>query len=140
MKLSGREFLRNINDFFSQANYETEMILMFIVPIGILIVLFFYVNSRRTSGNPFDSIPAKDMEFIETVRLQKGLEEFDRDFLLEMAIIYHLKPEYIFIDLEVFVKAEISLKTKILEDSLIPEKSAKFQHLLKLKDKLFKNS
>ncbi|EKD82934.1 MAG: hypothetical protein ACD_39C00998G0004 [uncultured bacterium] len=138
MKLSGREFLRSISDFFSQTNYEVEMLLLLILPFIMLVIFMFYLRSRRSSTALFDSIPAKDLEFIDTVRLQKGLEEFDRDFLLEIALTYGVKPGYIFIDAEAFTKAEHAFKIKLLEQGDSPEKNGRYQHLLKLKSKLFK--
>ena len=137
MKLSGREFLRSISEFFSDTNYEAEIILMLILPLSAVIIFLFFLNSRRSSANPFESIPAKDMEIIDTVRLQKGLEEFDRDFLLELALTYKVKPGYIFIDPEVFLKVETGLKLKLLEDGETPENNNRFKHLLKLKKRLF---
>ncbi len=137
MKLSGRELLRSISDFFSQTNYEVEMLLLLILPFSMLVILMFYLHSRRSSANPFDSIPARDLEFIDTVRLQKGLEEFDRDFLLEIALTYGVRPGYIFIDAEAFTKAEHAFKIKLLEQGDSPEKNGRYQHLLKLKGKLF---
>ena len=140
MKLSGREFLRSISEFFGQTNYELEMLLLLILPVILVIIFFFYVKNWRSSTHMFESIPAKDMEFIETVRLQKGLEEFDRDFLLELALNFHVKPGYIFIDIEVLNKAEQGLKIQLLEDGEVPEKNSRYQHLLKLKSKLFKGA
>ena len=140
MKLSGREFLLNISDFFSQADYEVEMLLLLILPISMLIFFMFYLRSRKPSANIFDSIPEQDMEFIDTVRLQKGLEEFDRDFLLETALTHGVKPGYIFIDIEAFTKAENALKIQLLEKGETPENNGRYKHLLKLKSKLFKTS
>jgi len=137
MKISGREFLRSLSEFFSEANYEAEIILMLILPISALVIFIFFINSRRSSANPFESIPAKDMEFIDSARLQKGLEEFDRDFLLELALTYKVKPGYLFIDPEVFLKVETGLKLKLLEDGETPENNNRFKHLIKLKKKLF---
>ncbi len=137
MKMSGREFLRSLSEFFSQSNYEAELILLFILPVSALVIFIFFINSRRSSANPFESIPAKDMEFIDSARLQKGLEEFDRDFLLEMALTYKAKPGYIFIDPEVFLRVEKNFRLKLIEDGETPEKNTRFNHLLKLKKKLF---
>jgi len=137
MRISGRDFLRSLSQFFSEANYEAEIILMLILPISALVIFLFFLNSRRASANPFESIPAKDMEFIETARLQKGLEEFDRDFLLELALTYKVKPGYIFIDPEVFLKVETGFRLQLLEDGETPETNNRFKHLLKLKKKLF---
>ncbi|EKD83270.1 MAG: hypothetical protein ACD_39C00776G0002 [uncultured bacterium] len=138
MKLSGREFLRSLSEFFSQTDYEAELLLLLILPVSMLIIFLFYINSRRSATSLFDTIPEKDLEFIDTVRLQKGLEEFDRDFLIELALTSRVKPGYIFIDLDAFTKAEQGLKSKLLEQGDNPEKDNKYQHLLKLKSKLFK--
>lgn len=137
MKMSGRELLRSISDFFSQGDYEAEIILLFILPVSAMVIFFFFIKSRQSSANPFESIPAKDMEFIDTVRLQKGLEEFDRDFLLELALTYKAKPGYIFIDPDVFNKVEKNLRIDLNESGEIPEENNRFKHLLKLKKKLF---
>jgi len=137
MKISGREFLRNISEFFSEGNYESEIILLLILPVSAFVIFAFFLHSRRASANPFDSIPEKDIEFIDTVRLQKGLEEFDRDFLLELALNYKVKPGYIFIDVEVFSKVERDFKIDLTENGEDPETNSRFKHLLKLRKKLF---
>lgn len=137
MKISGRDFLRNISEFFSRADYETEMLIMLLIPICVIVAFVLFMNNRRSKADLFNNIPEKDLEFIETVRLQKGLEEFDRDFILEMALTFKAKPGYIFIDLNVFKRVEQSLRQQLIEEGSIPEDNQKYQHLCRLQKKMF---
>ncbi len=139
MKISGRELLRNLSVFFSQTEFEVEALLLLILPISAVIIYIFYANSKQSSANPFAAIPAKDMEIINTVRLQKGLEEFDRDFLIELALTYNAQPGHLLIDPEIFAKVETGFRLKLLEDGKTPENDTRFKHLIKLKSKLFIN-
>lgn len=139
MKISGHELLRNISMFFSQSEFEAEVLLMLILPISAVLIFVFYFNSKNSSTSSFAAIPAKDMEIIDTVRLQKGLEGFDRDFLIELALTYNAQPGHILIDPEVFARVENSFRLQLMEKGETPETNTRFKHLLKLKSKIFTN-
>lgn len=137
MKLSGRELLRTINDYFSAGHFETEMFLLLLFP-ALLLIIFIFIFSRESTGNkdPFAAIPEKDMDFIETVRLQKGLEEFDRDFLITLALNYKIRPVYqIFIDHVTFEAIESSLVNELTEknENLTSNKSLNQIRILRRK-------
>ncbi len=140
MRLSGKELLRTLNDYFSQTNVETEIIFMLLIPalITILVLIFF---SRESTGehDPFSVISNKDMDFIETVRLEKALETFDRDFLLSLALNFKIKPAYqVFIDKLVFESLVNNLRSELKDNQEDPDKNSKLLHLLSLQKKLFK--
>ncbi len=139
MRLSGRELLRTLNDYFSQSNYEAEIVLMLVFPILVILVFLWVFKSSSTGDkDPFSVIPAKDLDFMETVRQQKGLEEFDRDFLIDLALNNNIWPVYqLFINLEIFESVERALLNQLKEKDENPLKNRSLNHLKELKKKLF---
>lgn len=139
MRLSGRELIRTLNDYFSQSNFETEIVLMLVFPILlILLFLWFFKSSSTGDKDPFSVIPVKDMDFIETVRLQKGLEEFDRDFLIDLALSNNIRPVYqIFISQETFESVEKALLNQLKEKDGNASKNRSLNQLKELKKKLY---
>jgi len=139
MRLSGKEILRTLNDYFSQGSYEADLFLMLLFPL-ILIFVFIWVMRSNSTGekDPFLVIPPKDMDFIETLRQQKGLEEFDRDFLIDLALNNNIKPVYqIFLSLESFEKIEKSITQKLKEKDQNPSADRSLNQLKSLKKRLF---
>jgi hypothetical protein len=139
MKLSGRELLRTLDDYFSAGNLDTEMFFLLLFP-ALLLIIFLFIFNRESSGNkdPFATISEKDMDFVETVRQQKGLEEFDRDFLLNLALNYSIRPVYqIFIDAEIFSSVEKELTREILDKNEDPAGNKSLKHMKHLHKKLF---
>lgn len=139
MRLSGRELLRTLNDYFSQGNYEAELFLMLLFPFVLVIVFLWIVKSNSTGEkDPFAVIPAKDMDFIETLRQQKGLEEFDRDFLIDLALNNNIKPVYqVFLSLETFEKLEKTIIQQLKEKEKNTSSDRSLSQLKSLKRKLF---
>lgn len=135
---SAQDNIKQVNRYFKDGAYEYEILLALIFP-AILILIFLLVY-RKESGKAFDleAIPAKDMDFIEMVRLQKGLEEFDRDFLLQLSMENSIKPVYqILIEKEVFEKVEGTIIDSINEKGENANASKRVKYLRKLKMKLF---
>lgn len=139
MRLSGRELLRTLNDYFSQGNFEAELFLMLLFPFVLVIVFLWIVKSNSTGEkDPFAVIPAKDMDFIETLRQQKGLEEFDRDFLIDLALNNNIKPVYqVFLSLETFEKLEKTIIQQLKEKEKKTSSDRSLSQLKSLKRKLF---
>jgi len=104
-KIGYNEFAKAIREYFSPRPYENEVLLLLLLPtIIILIWLFFSMRpaSKRTA------VPSskRDLEFFETARLQKGLESFDRDLLVDLAERANIQPIYrILLDRKLYEKA-----------------------------------
>ncbi len=90
---SYKVFAKALRDYFSPHPWENEVLLLLLLPtIFILIWLFF---SMRPSSKQ-TAVPAskRDLEFFEIARLQKGLESFDRDLLVDLAERADIRPVY----------------------------------------------
>lgn len=139
MKLSGHELLRTLNDYFKAGNFETEIFMLLLFP-AILILLFLYIFNRESTGSSdlLQSIAEKDMEFIETVSQQKGLEEFDRDFLITLGLNNKVRPVYkVFIDQETFEDIEKMLINEVVEKGENPAANKRLTQLRLLHKRLF---
>lgn len=140
-KLSpGLTFLKRLNDFFGNSSYDSVLIVLLLVLPGLITTVFllFFKSSSNSSHKPKTSDEDKSMEFFEIVRLQKGLEEFDREFLLETAEKYGCRPAYkILIERDMFNMVEKSFFKQIEDRGESPENDRRFQHFLRLKLKLF---
>jgi hypothetical protein len=107
-------------------------------PAFILIIILLLQRRSASTQAEIEKIPEKDFDFIEMVRLQKGLEEFDRDFLLQLSFEAGLKPVYqILIDKDAFEKIEEGLIDSISERGERADANKRVRYLRKLKLKLF---
>ncbi|MDD3148091.1 MAG: hypothetical protein PHD82_12355 [Candidatus Riflebacteria bacterium] len=139
MKISGREFLQAINEFFSNSDPATETFLILILP-GVLLSIFlvFYNNHKnKASKDPFFNVSRTDFEVIEHIRLQKGLEEFDRDFLMNIAFTYSVKPTRMLLDQATFERIEQMMQEKLKRIGANPAENKTLEFLLRIKKKLF---
>lgn len=138
MKISGREFLRAMSDYFSQGEYETEIFLLLILP-GILltIALLFYSSKSSDDKDPFTSLPQKDFDLLDSIRMQKGLEEFDRDFLINIAFSYSIKPVHMLLDKDIFERVEQSILEKLKKTGENATSNKSLSYLKNIKKKLF---
>jgi hypothetical protein len=130
--------IRTVDRYFKGDSYEFEIFLALLLP-AIMIILFL-VFTRNKSGKTIDieKLSKKDFDFIEVVRLQKGLEEFDRDFLLQLAYEYALKPVYqILIDKDAYEKIENEIISDIALKGESVNSNKRVRYLRKLKLKLF---
>lgn len=136
MKLSGKEVLRTLSEYFSQSQYESEILLLLILP-GILltIALLFYSSKSGGEEDAFTSIIKKDYDLLDSIRMQKGLEEFDRDFLINIAFKFSINPVHMLLDKEIFERVEISMieKLKASGENLTSNKSLNYLKVLKKK-------
>ncbi|MDN5278078.1 MAG: hypothetical protein PWR01_2043 [Clostridiales bacterium] len=135
---SAQENIKAVNRYFKSGTYDLEIFLALLLP-AILILTFLFLY-RRDAGKTLDldEIPEKDFDFIEMVRLQKGLEEFDRDFLLQLSVENSIAPLYqILIDKGVFEKIETRIMNEISEKGENASQNKRVRYLRKLKMKLF---
>ena len=133
------ETIKAVDRYFSQGeDYDFEIFFLLLFP-AIVILIFLYF-SRKSSNKEIelDKIPEKDMDFIEMVRLQKGLEEFDRDFLLQLSFENSVKPIYqLLIDKDVFEKVEKTLINLQKDNKTSSGSNKRLDYLRSLKFKLF---
>ncbi len=135
---SAPENIKAVNRYFKSGAYDFEILLVLLFPAIILILLLIFQRRSGSAQAEIEKIPEKDFDFIEMVRLQKGLEEFDRDFLLQLSFEAGLKPIYqILIDKDAFEKIEEELIDSISERGERADANKRVRYLRKLKLKLF---
>ena len=137
MKLSGKEFLNAINQYFNQPDYSTSFYWLFISAIIFLVFLYFYMNKGQANKDPFEDIPEKDMELLIQISAQKGLSSFDRDFLIMQALTYYIKPSKVLLDKETFEMIEKKLEKNSRQKGEIPDSDENLKNMKRLKTKLF---
>ncbi|MGM0599104.1 MAG: hypothetical protein ACQETH_04720 [Candidatus Rifleibacteriota bacterium] len=133
------ETIKAVDRYFSQGEaYELEIFFLLLFP-AIVILIFLYFSRKSSSKEiDLDKIPEKDMDFIEMVRLQKGLEEFDRDFLLQLSFENSVKPIYqLLIDKNIFEQVEKTLISRQKEKEGNTSRNKRLNYLRSLKLKLF---
>ncbi|HOY68924.1 MAG TPA: hypothetical protein PLP29_18745 [Candidatus Ozemobacteraceae bacterium] len=83
-----------LRDYFSPHPYENEILILLLLPTFLILLWLFY--SMRPAARRAGTVPAsrRDLEFFETARLQKGLETFDRDLLVDLAERSGIRPIY----------------------------------------------
>lgn len=135
--MTGHEFLRVLTVFFGDTRHESAIFFLVVVPFFVFFIALLFMNKNRGSRVSFDKISEGDMQTIETIRLQKGLEAFDRDFLIELALNQNEKPYYLLIDLGAFERAQAGFKLFLVQNGESPEANRRYKLLLKLKKKLF---
>ncbi|MEW6711310.1 MAG: hypothetical protein AB1403_15890 [Candidatus Riflebacteria bacterium] len=135
---SAQENIKYVNRYFKSGAYDFEILLVLLFP-AIAIILFLILQKREAAVQAeIERVSEKDMDFIEMVRLQKGLEEFDRDFLLQLSFENAIKPVYqIFIDKQIFEKVESFQMEKLAEMGEKVDSNKRIRYLRKLKLKLF---
>lgn len=137
--MTRREFLKTLNDFFSVAQYENEIFFILMIPVLLVFIALISNYLGRSSVRPLlSSVSKKDFELIETIRLQKGIEEFDRDFLIEIALTYQINPTYILIDSAIYNQAVSAFKASVKESGESPVNNERCLLLEKLREKIFK--
>jgi hypothetical protein len=133
------ETIKAVDRYFSRGEaYDLEIFLLLLFP-AIVILIFLYFSRKDSSKEiELDKIPEKDMDFIEMVRLQKGLEEFDRDFLLQLSFENSIKPIYqLLIDKNVFEQIERKIIKSEKRKESSSSSSKRIDYLRSLKLKLF---
>jgi hypothetical protein len=98
------QIARALREALGPQPYDTEIFLVLITPA---IALIIYLLATQRARPRFGGIPDKDLDFFELVRLQKGLEQFDRDLLLDLAENAQIRPVYrLLLDHDVFGQAK----------------------------------
>ncbi|MFZ5949963.1 MAG: hypothetical protein ACOYXC_04630 [Candidatus Rifleibacteriota bacterium] len=135
---SAQDNIKHVNRYFKSGAYDFEILLVLLFP-AITIILFLILQKREaTVQAEMEKVSDKDLDFIEMVRLQKGLEEFDRDFLMQLSFENSIKPVYqIFIDKQIFEKIESVQIEKLTEKGEMSDSNKRIRYLRKLKLKLF---
>lgn len=138
MTLTGREVLQALQDYFSSSNQQTETFLMLILPAFLLTIALLYVRTKPgKSVDPYFAISKQDFELLEHIRIQKGLEEFDRDFLMSVAFTWSIKPTRMLLDPATFGRVEEMMTDKIKKSGEDPASNKSLIYLKNLRKKLF---
>jgi hypothetical protein len=135
----GYRVLRTLNEFFSSAPYEGEVIFILLLPTIIIAILLIFFR-EKSQPQSFEELRAidKNIETFEVIRLQRGLEEFDRDFLLEIALDHHCAPAYkMLMNKEIFERVEKELIFDLKQKGESINDNKRLQYLLKLKKRIF---
>lgn len=127
---------RALQEYFSAGDDTVALIVVFIMGVVLLIVILQNAFSPREE----ESIASdKDLDFFEMVIQQKGLENFDRDLLLELAETGNIRPVYrVLIEIQAFERAlrkmekEMSARMGASDDLPI-----RLDYLRRLKKRLF---
>ena len=138
MKISGKLFLNVLNDYFNRPDFGVDLILIpFIIAFIFLIILYIYINPRKSNKDPFDEIPSEEMELLKQISAQKGLSTFDRDFLIMQALNYYIKPAKILLDKNTFEQILLKLENKAKKSGISPESDENVKSMKALRNKLF---
>ncbi len=138
MTLSGREVLQALHEYFNSSNQQAETFLMLILPALFLTIALVYVKtSPAKSADPYFSISKQDFELLEHIRIQKGLEEFDRDFLMSVAFTWSVKPTRMLLDPATYDRIEEMMTDKIKKSGEDPAGNKSLIYLKNLRKKLF---
>ncbi|HNV69795.1 MAG TPA: hypothetical protein PKO06_08865 [Candidatus Ozemobacteraceae bacterium] len=127
---------RALQEYFSAGDDTAILIVGFIVALGLLIIILqSALSSRETETVASD----KDLDFFEVVIQQKGLENFDRDLLLELAEVGNIHPIYrILIEVQAYERAlrkmEKEIHARLRNADEIP---IRLDYLRRLKKRLF---
>lgn len=130
-----QSFARAMREYFATRPYETEVFLLLMLPT-ILIMLWLFFNWRPTRRRP--RFPAKDLEFFQMACLQKGLEEFDQNLLLDLAEAFEVRPIYQLL-LEKSIFHRVYERVAKERPASLPAK-ANPEYLSMLEEKLFPGS
>lgn len=126
---------RALRDFLGPSPYENEVFILLLVPT--VLGLFYLLVYRHNNGS--EKASSKDLDFFEIVRLQKGLEEFDRDILIEVARIYDLKPIYkILLEPDAFDETLTFLKKDLKKSQKSIRLQQHIQYMNKIRNRIFK--
>ncbi len=82
---------RALREYFAAPPYENEVVVVLLIPAFLILAWLWFSKGPTRTGPRF---PAKELEFFRMASLQKGLEEFDRTLLLDLAETYQIRPIY----------------------------------------------
>lgn len=129
------ELVNTISDYFNNPPWtQTDTVFALLLPGFIFMLwLFMYSNPEGSNKDPFSDISEKDMNTIKQIASQKGLSEFDRDFLVMQALSIYVKPVTVLLDLKTFERLQKVLETRSQKDG----NTSNLQNLQRIKSKLF---
>lgn len=140
MPITGRQFLTAISDYFSRPELSTTDIVGLLLLPGFIFMLWLFIYRKPddySNKDSFEDISEKDMGLITNISSQKGLGNFDRDFLIQLALEFNIKPVKLLLDQSAFERVEKILTEKAKKSGVIPDSDSRIKNLNKLKAKLF---
>lgn len=144
MKLSGRQIIEIIRNHFYHGDASlgaSDLFWLLLFP-GILMIIFLFFYSRagkdpNSKSDEFMSLKEDDYDLFDSIRLQKGLESFDRDFILSLCQEHKIEAVKVLLDKTLYEKLEASLSFYNLKNGIDSEKDINVSHLRKIKRKIF---
>lgn len=138
MRLTGQQFLRALDTYFSRPDILSTNFWLLLIPLIIFAIwLYIYLNPTKSNINPFDEIPEDEMNMIKQISAQKGISSFDRDFLIMQALNFNIKPINVLLDIPTYEKLEEKLEIKAKKEGISPDSDENYKNVKKLKYKIF---
>ncbi len=126
---------RAIREYFASSPYENEAVLILLIPSFLILAWLFFTMRPARRGPAY---PAKELEFFRMATLQKGLEDFDRSLLMDLAETYHIRPLYkIVLERETFRLLQEKFRRDHPETTSTGDVKPSVAYLAALEGKLF---
>ena len=127
---------RALSEYFSSGDDTIVLIIALIMAVVFLIIIL------QTAFSPAAGevvVTEKDLDFFEVVIQQKGLENFDRDLLLELAEVGKVTPVYrVLIEVGTFERALKKMEKQMtVTMGTSDELPIRLDYLRRLKKRLF---
>jgi hypothetical protein len=110
MEIDGRQVLSALKGYFNYGEPDLKPMDLFwflLLPSVILIIYLVYYALRsflqeRGNVESFTFLKEEDYELFDSIRLQKGLEGYDRDFLLGLCDEFEVEAVKLLLDRSLF--------------------------------------
>jgi hypothetical protein len=145
MELEGKQLLSVLKGYFNYGDPDLKPldVFWFLLLPGILLILYllyygvtgFFKN--RKQDEEFATLKEEDYELFESIRLQKGLEGYDRDFLLGLCEEFEVEAVKVLLDAERFEALAGLHKAKLEGSGLDYLQENSGVQLRRLKKKIF---
>ncbi len=145
MEIDGRQVLSALKNYFNYGEPDIKPFDLFwflLLPGLVLIIYLLYYGLKGflkgdEEEERLEYLKPEDYELFDSIRLQKGLESYDRDFLIGLCEEFEVEAIKVLLDKEIFHVLEKKHRKKIEDMGLeyLAENSG--MHLRKMKKKLF---
>lgn len=129
------QLYRAIREYFAPSPYENEVLVGLLLPTFLILAWLLWSKGPSRPGPRF---PARELEFFHMASLQKGLEEFDRSLLLDLAETYHIRPVYkLLLDRNTFRMLQERFRRDHPDSATTGQQKPSVVYLAQLEKKLF---